>query len=79
MSEQNIVTRLRITHFLDGRELGMTAQRAEAADEIERLRRELAAMRRAATELCKHVEPEEVARIVDLHPILEAAAAAGGE
>jgi len=52
VSEQNIVTRLRITHFLDGRELGMTAQRAEAADEIERLRRELdAANSRAICEL----------------------------
>lgn len=39
----DIVERLRITHFLDGREIGMTAQRAEAADEIERLRAQSAA------------------------------------
>jgi len=35
----DIVQRLRVTHFLDGHEIGMTKQRAEAADEIERLRK----------------------------------------
>jgi hypothetical protein len=34
----DIVDRLRITHFMDGHEVGVTTQRAEAADEIERLR-----------------------------------------
>ena len=40
----DIVRRLRLTHFMDGHELGMTKQRAEAADEIERLLAELAEM-----------------------------------
>ena len=35
----DIVDRLRITHFMDGHEVGVTTQRAEAADEIERLRK----------------------------------------
>lgn len=41
MSDTDIVTKLRLTHFLDGREIGMNAQRAEAANEIERLQEEL--------------------------------------
>lgn len=52
----DIVNRLRIKHFLDGREIGMTKQRAEAADEIESLRQRLAAAEARSYELRQLLE-----------------------